>query len=226
MFKKFPSIENTYREIQVARWLKLFPEIASVTFTITEKIHGTNVQFIFDQEKYAEEVVLASRGHVLKENESHYGLRDTLLLPKYKRLINAIQNYGLETNLKLNIYGEFFGGSLMSGIDYGNHKRIRCFAATINGKFLPTSDFKILLEKLKLPLHDYMVPMIDLVHGLDKALKYPIESIISRFTPDPLIKKYSKNPKNLIEGIVISPTYYTYEETYTSKIFLLKKKND
>lgn len=224
MFIKYPSIENTYRKKELERWIRLYPELETVPYVITEKLHGTNFQIIFDEDKYGNEIMLASKRRVLGDTNSHYNVREVYKQPLYKQVIQKIQDYSIECHALVNLYGEFFGGNIMKGIYYGD-KRIRFFGLRINGSFLSYKDFILFFSKLNFTPSLYTVPVLSYVQNLETALDFPIESIVSKFTP-PLIedsKLHSKNPKNLIEGMVICPVDYVYCDQ--EKYFLLKKKN-
>ena len=46
-FQKFFSIENHYRNKEIAKWLEIYPELKNEKFVLTEKIHGSNIQLYF-----------------------------------------------------------------------------------------------------------------------------------------------------------------------------------
>lgn len=223
MFIRFPSITNSYNTKYLQKWRQIFPQVDNLQYALVEKIHGTNLQIIFDRTKYNDLVVLASRSHVLKPKEYHYGAQDVFGAAKYQTLAQLIQD-GAENNI-VNVYAELFGNKIMKGVMYGE-KQIRIFAISINGIFLSYHSLIIFMKTLGLDPAEYLAPLIKVTNSLQEALDFKIDNISSRFTPtkDEETEFYPRNPQNLIEGVVITP----YEDVveWHNQIFIIKRKNE
>lgn len=224
MFIKFPSIKNTYSALHIQKWLKLFPELNNATYAITEKLHGTNTQLIFDKEQYGDKVLLGTRTQVLPDSENHYNIMDVYSSDKYQTAVQTIQKHiGNDT---VNLYGEFFGPGICKNIDYGE-KQIRFFAMMVNGRLMSHNDLRAKFTFLGLDPDSYLVPLVGLVDGLQQALNFDITELVSAFTPDGMYKTKQHNTVNsynLAEGIVIYPADLVF--TYGHSCFILKKKNE
>jgi Rnl2 family RNA ligase len=208
MFKKYSSIENHYNEKFINMFLEMYPELKDETYTITEKIHGANISFLFEPDT---ETRIASRSGIT--DTGFYGINN--VINNYKNVFEILQKYvdgNKETITSLNIFGEFFGANIQKGVDYGKEKRILFFDMAINEQYISQYEFLTLMNDLNLT--QYLVPIIDIVDGLDNAL-----NIFTKFD-----SKLSKNENNIAEGIVIKP----YNNVYTNghDIFYIKKKND
>lgn len=206
-FKKYPSIENTYREKEINNWLKYHPHLQTERFILTEKIHGCNFQWFITQNN----IQFGKRTSLLAEDESFYDYQN--VMKKYDKEINKFQNYIKENNLEnIRVFGEFFGSNIQKGVKYGEEKRFRIFDIYINNELLPQINTINLLTKLDIK---YMfVPIVDIVDGLENALNYNIE-----FNSN----LYDTEERNICEGIVIKPYNITYLNGDSP--FYLKKKN-
>lgn len=112
-FAKYPSIENLYRAT----------DILQCKCVITEKLHGTNVRFMYDPDNGG--LVLGSRENVIYKDGYRagelYGFTDYALKnvelylkerPKYHKYV---------------FYGEFYGSSIQKGVKYAEEKEMRVF---------------------------------------------------------------------------------------------------
>jgi len=212
MFKKYPSIENHYRQKHIDMWLEKFPELKDEKFIVQEKIHGANVQLIFDNGEF-----------------SHVGSRNGIIEPgtKFYNVWEAIEKLKTETELfpfisecfpnqSVILYGELFGGGVQKGVWYGKEQRILFFDMAIDGKLLPCCDFECIL--LFEGLTDIAVPNVVGIIPLDEALNLDT-NFNSLLTPD------GYDEKNICEGIVIKPWELDVIDEYGSP-FYIKKKND
>lgn len=79
-FKKYPSIENHYRNKHIEKWLSKFPSLKDEEFIIQEKIHGSNFQIIITND----DVSFASRNNILEDNAKFYDYQN--VMRKYDNL--------------------------------------------------------------------------------------------------------------------------------------------
>lgn len=205
MFKKFPDIENHYRQKFVDGFLHIYPELKDQWYMITEKRDGANLQLIFNPNYI--NLSVASRKRIISPEDDFYDVFN--VLNNYHELIDYIQKLAKTSNMHINVYGELFGSGIQKRIDYGDDKYFELFDIYLqkdgdeNGWFV-SQEF-INNDKI---LSKYMVPVIGVVKGIENAL--------------------NSNPADLengkIEGIVIKP----YRQVYVNKVgklFYLKKKS-
>ncbi|MGB0387827.1 MAG: RNA ligase family protein [Ardenticatenaceae bacterium] len=212
MFNKYPSIENHYRKPSIDWFLDQFPELKEETFAIQEKIHGSNIQFIFtpgdDAGRKPAEVQLASRSKRLKPGENFFGVRQ--LLPKYRELTEMLAERSQKEGIAINLYGEIFGPGVQKGVNYGREKRILFFDVAIDGKWLAPAE----MEQFLAGYEQFLIPTIKVVQGLESAINEEAE----------IVSKVNPVAGNIVEGIVIKPRNKAYVTSH-GDIFMLKKKN-
>jgi len=211
LFKKYPSIENTYREKEIEYWLLRYPEFENEEYTITEKIHGANFSLIVTEKKF----FLAKRSDLIEEGESFYGIQNIIKQEKYQALIKAVQKYiqGKEEVESITLFGEFFGGSIQKGVDYGKEKKMLFYDMLVNGAYQTQEYF--LYSMRVFDFAHLVVPVIGRVKGLTSAINYPtyFNSMILGIED------------NICEGIVIKP-YKAVLLDGNGSPFYLKKKNE
>ncbi len=163
-FIKYASLENTYRDKHIAKWVRMFPELAAEQYVITEKIHGTNAQIIS-----GETLTLASRNQVA---EDHMGMRAVVeALPG--AFLDRLRRNGI------NLYGELFGPGVGKGVDYGPEKRLLFFDMRIAGRMQPWHTFLGFMEGFR----DLVVPVLGYASSLADALEFR-ETFQSKLSPD------------------------------------------
>ena len=207
-FKKYPSIENHYREQSINRWFKNFPELEVEKFIVTEKIHGANFQIIITED----DVRYASRNKFLKDGEKFYNYIEAVA--ECEPLIEALANYRKLIGYKeIRIYGELFGDGVQKGVQYQESNLFRAFDMMVDGQFCTQSRFVTLMDDLD--LMDYVVPILG-VGTFDECMEYDIkfDSHLSR-------KEY-----NICEGIVIKPLTMNIEDENGSRFYIKKKNED
>ncbi|MFT5821176.1 MAG: Rnl2 family RNA ligase [Crocinitomix sp.] len=107
MFKKYNSIENTYRE-EVLNQIKLH-EFADHTYAVQEKAHGANTCFWTIN---GDSISTAKRSGLLEEGEKFYN-HDSILVdlaPKIKAIWKELKNADNNLN-QITIFGEIIGGA-------------------------------------------------------------------------------------------------------------------
>jgi Rnl2 family RNA ligase len=209
-FKKYPSLTNHYRTEDIHYWLGINPGLAQAKYVIQEKIHGANISFYI----CASEVVACSRNRRLPDDENFFGLPAVREL--YTNEFAALQAYAEKHKSIVRVYGEFFGGQIQQGVDYGKEKRILFFDAKINNAWLTAEEFSVFLgHDCSLP---YMsVPTLAVVRTLENALEFNTElkSVLWQEAKD----------DNIMEGVVIKPLGLV-QESKEGSLFYIKKKND
>lgn len=197
MFKKWPSIENSYREKFIDVFLAEFPELEQETFQITEKLHGSNVQLFFVPNQPRR---IGSRNQWVDEGFYNVGA----ILPVYESLFADLQKGVEEGGYTLRLFGELFGPGIQKGVDYGI-KRILFFGAMIDDELQPPTEVQAMVG-------DFYVPFVAEVEGLQAALDFNSE--------------FETNlGEGICEGVVIQPRDKVYRNA-GGHTFLLKKKNE
>jgi Rnl2 family RNA ligase len=203
-FIRWVSIENSYQQKNIDWWLEHYPELANETFSITEKLHGSNWQWFIQPH---ESIKAGSRNQWLDMKGSFNGVKVQDMVELNKSLLQYLQERADEENETIRLFGELFGGNIQKGVDYGSEKRILYFGCMVNDELLSFADFQTYV------LPNEIVPVIAYIHGLENALKY-----------DPAFdSRILSIPDNLCEGIVIMPRDKVYQEQGT---FILKIKNE
>jgi Rnl2 family RNA ligase len=205
---KFPRIENSYQQKFIEKFLDEFPELEDEIYVILEKLHGSNLQVLFEPNKPWR---VGKRTAFLAEGEKFFGIWD--VLPEYEPIFERVQGHVNMGTYTLRLFGEFCGPGTQKGVDYGKRERIFFFGYMIDDELQPFAAFHILA--LRLGFREHLVPRLDLCKGLDKALAYD--------TDHPTLLNLVEG--NTCEGVVIQP----FKKVYTNaggKRFLLKKKNE
>lgn len=206
-FKKYHSIENSYRENFIDKWVTYNPTLLTEKFIITEKIHGANFSVMITSDS----IEFGKRTSKLKVDENFFGYQD--VVAKYKNEFELIQNFLIQNEYEsVRLFGEIFGSNIQKGVFYGEEKRIKFFDGYINDEILSQKDFVDMIEWLN--IEHMLVPVLAIVDSLEKALDFDI-----RFNSTLIDLE-----DNICEGIVIKPYEKVYEYE-SGGIFYLKKKN-
>jgi Rnl2 family RNA ligase len=209
-FLKYPSIENHYREKEIHSWLSYHPGLEMETYILQEKIHGSNIQLIFEPNQPFK---IATRNRILKTGEDFYGILGILNQLDYLYIIGHIQGLCSVHTGSVNLYGEIYGKGIQKGVYYGEGRYLKFFDLAINDVFITQEDFELIMY----PYNDYIVPIIAEWHGLRNALDFDITNI------DSVLIETDK--RNVIEGVVIKTLNKVYQSPEGS-LFYLKKKNE
>jgi Rnl2 family RNA ligase len=215
-FKKYPSIENSYRDKFVQYMLDQYPELCDAVYIVTEKIDGSNIQLIFEPSK---PVQVASRNRVLTPGEDFFGVWDVLQDVELAALINTLTLFVDKTHQTINLYGELFGPGIQRRIDYGDKRRLLFFDAAINEELIPQGEFVQFMSLHGFP--NLMVPIVTVINTLQAALDWSVEDSVTRVNPD----GHSVQEKRCMEGVVIKPRDKVYR-SHTGSTFYLKKKGE
>jgi Rnl2 family RNA ligase len=213
-YKKYCSIENSYREKFIQNAITQFPELLHVDYVLTEKLHGSHVALVFES---SNKLTICSRNRILSDADKHYGIRN-VLQNDLQDLATKFKQYSSSIDKAVTLHGEIFGPGIQKGVDYGATKQVRIFDMRIEDDLVP---FKFMIDTfidLDLSPLEYVVPNLGIISGLEAALNFDTE-FDSHFTSVGV-----DNGSNICEGIVIKP----YDKVYVlsnGPTFYLKKKN-
>jgi len=207
-FKKWPSIENSYRERFIYPFLGQHQELNDETFVITEKLHGSNIQLYFEPNKPCR---VGSRNRFLSAGDKFFDIWNTL--ERYQDLIAAFQRMVDKSNHTVRLFGELFGGNIQKGVKYQEEHKIAFFGLMMDDELRPFCDFDTTM--VHSGFGHLVVPIIDVVRGLDSALKYNTE----------FDSKVLGIDNNICEGVVIQPYRKVYQ-SHAGEYFILKAKNE
>jgi len=122
-FKKFSSLENTYRQNLIDK--VQYEGKDGGEWIVTEKIHGANFSFWCD----GNEVKVASRSQFV--DGTFYNCQ--AVINRYEKGILETHHILCKEGDVLVIYGELFGGNIQKEVQYGE-KDFRAFDMAINGE--------------------------------------------------------------------------------------------
>ena len=183
-FPKYPSIENLYKVTDILQY----------KCVMTEKIHGTNVRFMYNDENG---LVLGSRENIIYKDSNRAG-------ELYGFTEYALQN--LESKLKSSLkyhkyvfYGEFFGSSIQKGVKYSETKDLRIF--DIRNPEMNFLDWEVVTQICE-ELDLRYVPTIDI--GIFD-LSY-LESVRDNVSVVGKLNGF-EDANNTWEGIVLKPVH-------------------
>ena len=205
IFKHWVEIENSYREQFITEFVDRYPELKHETFVITEKIHGSNMQWYF---RPNEAMMVGSRNNFLSTTGSFQGVQIADLIEAQRDLLASVQALADRAGTTVRLFGELFGRGIQKGVEYGPEKRVLYFGMMLNDVLMPFAELVRTIPAA------YLVPIVGIVAGLETALGFD-----TRFGS--LIMGI---PDNICEGVVIQPYTRVYLDAY-GKPFILKKKN-
>lgn len=192
-FKKFPSLENTYRTKEVHFVEELGYDKGQ--YVVTEKVHGANFSFhIFKAEDGVVNIKCAKRSGWIEEDEKFFNYKT--VLEKYKDSLLSVYD-SLDVNT-LSIYGEIYGGNIQAGMCYCLEQDFVMFDVHVEG---------VPINKLNLFDKDAEyyglkpVPLIGVYPSLQEAL-----DVQEYFTSKLKREDFNGDDKfTETEGIVIEP---------------------
>ena len=166
-------------------------------------VHNSNISVYFQPHT---PMLYGKRTSWLMHTEKFYDIHNTI--KEYQDLWNIIQNIADKEGKTIRLFGEYFGGNIQKGVDYGREKRIMFFNGYVNDKLLTPSEFRNLNWGLP------YVPLLDIVGDFKTAIEYNTE----------LDSRVLGEANNEMEGVVIMP----FDKIYRSpvgELFHIKKKN-
>lgn len=218
MFRRYPSIENAYRQkfidaILINGWDK-------GVWYVTEKVHGANFSFMLRKDGTIE---CGKRSSPLAPSENFFGYQ--AIRDKLTSKLQKLQ----EDNFKgkqVTIYGELFGGyynklstgtKVQDGVEYCSHNEFMMFDITVDGLYQP-------FNQVRSYAFEYDIPLVPVLYTgtFRECLEYPNEFITT------IPKLYALPPLegNTCEGTVIRPndTLWWGVDNVSARI-ILKNKN-
>ena len=155
-FKKFSSLENTYKQKSVDRVKN--SDLGSSEFFVTEKVHGANFCFYCD----GVDIKVASRNQFV--DGSFYNCQEVVDLNKEK--IFALQK---PIGSDIQVFGELCGQGIRKEINYGE-KKFLAFDLVIDVSAINKKEAFSLFKEFNIDT----VPFIGLM-SLDEALSLEVE---------------------------------------------------
>lgn len=224
-FKKFNSLENSYRENFIHKIREEGYE--NDEYIITEKLHGANYSFtVVVENKIPVSVFPAKRSSYITEDEKFYNHR-----PVYEKYVHKVSQLALslldDNNMDdgvVTIYGELYGGNIQNGMAYPLEQDFAGFDITINAQPINKEVAFAKMSDCDIP----HVPVRGFTSSLSDALTYN-ESFVTNLLRDGFDVL---NAQAEAEGVVIEPVNPRYlptgERVYIkkkTKRFLEKGKN-
>ena len=222
-FKKFNSIENSYR----TKFLNKIVEEGhgNKEYVVTEKIHGANFSFWVDDFKIA----TGKRSGLNGDKENFNGSQG--LVKKYYSHLRALFEYvKTDRNAKeVAIFAEIFGGGynhkevqrdihatrVQKGVEYCPQNAVVCYDLMIDGILQDVDECNRLLDLFGIPRAETLFR-----GSLEDCLKYPNKYI----TTIPKLLGLPEIADNVCEGNVIRPSQATY--LWSGERLILKNKNE
>lgn len=194
-FKKFPSLENTYRQKEIDMVENL--GYSNEPYIVTEKVHGANFSFWLSEVDGEVNIRCAKRTSFIDEGEKFFNYKP--VLEKYKEnLIDLYQDLAVDT---LVVYGELFGGNIQSGMCYKEDQDFVAFdvVGSNDGNYQVISKDVVfeLLETYNIPT----IPVIGIYPTLSESLEVQ-ESFTSLLCREDFDGKEEHKES---EGVVIEP---------------------
>ena len=206
-FKKYSSIENSYQQKNILKFLERNPEAFKQRWIVRSKLDGANIQLVFTP---FEPMKVGKRTGYIEEGTAFFDIWNTL--KTYDQFFTALQDYCNELNTTLRLYGELYGPGIQKRVNYGDTKKIAVFDLEQGGILMPQFALISFLEGFQ--MSGILPPLIGIFDTFEEALNVNPE----------YDSKILGIPNNLEEGVVIQP----YEENIYDRRdrFILKKKCD
>lgn len=223
-FKKYTSIENTYRNSEI-NYIQS-NALDRGEFIVEEKVHGAQFSFRYD----GKEIKCARRTAFLEENENFYKWKT--VLEEERPHIEALYEMLVDKydNLYITIHGELFGGGynhpnvekyqgskrVQGEIEYCPNNRFYAFDLMINDMYcINIEDVKVLFEKA-----GFFYAKTLFKGTFAEVLAYPnkFQTKIPEWLGLPPIEN------NICEGVVIKPNVNTFYANGSRLV--LKNKNE
>lgn len=206
-FRKYNSIENSYRAKHVLKVLEWYPEVKDIKYSIREKLDGSNIQLYFEP---GQEMKVGKRSGFISKDENFFDVWETL--KKYQRELDDIQDEVDMSNVCVRLYGEIYGQGVQKRVQYGEEKYIAFFDVEVDDEMWSQFAFERLMDELNIT---NLCPLLGYAESLQEALDFNVDF-------DSKILGIENNPS---EGIVIKPYLKDYN-LGNGQRFILKKKSD
>lgn len=199
MFKKYKSIENHYREKHILDMLQHNPVYHTCRYVAQEKIHGANFQIRFERGDDFVSISYGKRSGVITHDENFYNHTAVVNKPHIQALQESIceqMHSGVLSEVNtVFLYGEFYGGNVQDGVDYGPDKDIIFFDIMVDSEYYTVKDFYEFMNLVN--GSSLTVPLVADFKNLDDALKFDVEGKIT------IVGEQKEG--NHWEGVVIKP---------------------
>lgn len=182
-FPKYGSIENLAKKSDI---------LDLKTLVVTEKIHGTNVRVMFDEE---DGLVVGSRNNIIYKD----GERPSTDGFGFVKWLHEDDRW---EELKLFpehiFYGEFHGPGIQKGVKYSEEKDFRVFdIRNASGGFVSWGEVESICKLVNFKT----VPVIMMgkvtIDSLEKTMDFPsVVAVLNGLEP---------SPENTWEGVVVKP---------------------
>jgi len=216
-FKKYSSIENSYRDKFVNRITE--EGHAKQTFVVQEKIHGSN----FSLWASVEGIRAAKRTGFIKDDEKFF-CYDTIIKKYGQSVLNILAVTGAD---EVAVFGELYGGiyphkdvpnvdqsKVQSGVFYAPGQEFVAFDIKVDGKYLSVEHVNALCEEAGIPYSETL-----LTGSLEECLAYSNEFQ----TTIPAKLGLPEIEGNMCEGVVIRPIVPLF--LFSQERLILKNKN-
>ena len=214
-FKKFSSLENSYRDNFISKIREQGYE--NEEYIITEKLHGANYSFtVVIENELPVSVIPAKRSGYINSDEKFYNHR-----PVYEKCVDKVINLALcllkDNNMSdgvVTVYGELYGGNIQGGMAYPLEQDFAGFDITVDGTPIDKRKAFSLMNEYEIPT----VPVLGYAKNLSEVLEYN-----ESFTTNKLRDDFDiENPQAEAEGIVIEPVTPHYLPS-GARVYLKKK---
>lgn len=216
MFQKYNSLTNHYADKSLAYLREA--NLLSTPGHVTEKVHGSNFSFIWNNE--TKTFTVASRETILEETSSFFNFRP--VVKDFKERIEALGNH---INKDFQLYGEYYGGSVQSEIKYGCEQTFIAFDLRTSDDYFSQEDLESVCSSFGIPcveslgictFEELLQKNVE-THSLI-AKKNGLDSIIEGFVWKPVVTQwlYKDAERTIKERVVIK---------YKSEAFSERKKD-
>lgn len=223
IFKRFPSIDNSYRKKFLDK-IK-YEGLDGGLFIVQEKVHGANFSFWINKDT----IKCAKRSGFIKDDERFYSHDKVLdFYQKNLREMFEFLNKRLPEVEEVVVFGELYGGSythpevpksneraVQKGVQYSAIQDFIAFDLVINGTYQPYDTLSKILDKHNIP---YLKTLFS--GTLQECLEYPnlFQTTLPKENGLPEIED------NVCEGVVIRPEKPLF--LYDGSRVIIKNKNE
>jgi len=226
-FKKYNSIENSYRQ-KFIDMITINPELMKQEWFVHEKIHGANFAIYVYPNGDTAEVIFAKRSGFIKDDEKFYSL-ESIKSELNEYGINILKVVDPDFRDNIVIRGELFGGGydhscvekmnvsqVQKGIQYSPKTEFMAFDLEVDGEIVDWDIAKKLLDRAGVPTVPFLrVGTFEVCIGHSNTYKSFVPSILG--LPE-------LEDENICEGNVIKPNKAAYFPNGSRVI--LKNKNE
>ncbi len=205
-FKKYNSIENSYQQKNILKFMQRMPDAFKQKWIVRSKLDGANIQLLLQPN---EPMKVGKRTSYVEQGDPFFDIWTTL--KNYSVQLQYVQDYCNAANTPLRFYGEIYGPGINGRVNYGETKKIALFDLEQGDILMPQFALISCLEGLRMT--NLLPPLMGIFDTFEQALDQNPEY-------DSKILGIPNNPE---EGLVIQP----YEENIilpTGERFILKKK--